>query len=72
MRWWEENRRREQDQLTAPSNSRGTAAPRARIDVGSKVARDRLRVAADMHGDREAAEPGAEEAERRPPERRQR
>ena len=63
MRWWEENRRRKHEELMAPSNGRGTAAPQARIDPGSNVERDRLRVAADTLGDHEAAEQEPEEAE---------
>jgi serine/threonine-protein kinase len=78
MRWWEENRRSQHDQATARSKELGAAAPRARIDVGSQVEPDKLRVAAGARGQREAAEQeaeeaqGAERAERWPPERERR
>jgi serine/threonine-protein kinase len=72
MLWWEENRRREHDERMALSKGLEAAAPRARIDLGSKVEQDRLRVAADTRRDSEAAEEEAEEAQRRSPEGRRR
>jgi eukaryotic-like serine/threonine-protein kinase len=76
MRWWEENRRREHEQLMARSEGRPISASRARVDVGSQIERDRLRVAGDTHAEREAAEQEAEQeaeaAERWSPERRRR
>ncbi len=72
LRWWEESRRRKHDEQLALSTDRVAAALHARIDVGSQVERERLRVPADLRGELEAAEQEAEEAERRTPERQQR
>ena len=60
MRWWEENRRREHEPQTARSDGPDALAPRARIEIGGKGERDRLRVAADT---REEPEPERVEAE---------
>jgi len=70
MRWWEEHRSKQLQQ--AAGERHDPAAPRARIVVGSEDEQDRLRIAADTRGEREAAEQEAEELETRAPEQRQR
>ena len=73
MRWWEEKRRRSHDErMMALSEGHSATLPRARLDVGSKLERERRRIAPDARGERENAEQGTEETDHRPPARRQR